>query len=291
MVLIEKKRKMVKEHYKKELEFSGVVQKGDTGFDVQRIQEWLVLNTFTQPSFKCKCSVDRDFGPQTRKAVIEFQNFSKIEEDGVVGPQTWAKLVYPLSYAFDMKYLERWKESKHHPGQKEFFTVRDAILAVSKRHLIAVPRELGSNEGPWVRSYMGGHDGEAWAWCVGSTLTIIDQAMSLFGMKFTDYLPNTYSCDTLANSAIKKKTLIRNADLKKMSLSELNELIKPGDIMNVVKNSKDWTHTALITKVHEDHFETWEGNTNDEGSREGFEVCTRKRNFHRQNIDVILLNL
>ncbi len=42
----------------------------------------------------------------------------------------------------------------------------------------------------------------------------------------------------------------------------------------------------LIGDEWNNWIETIEGNTNDEGSREGYEVCARKRNFKTKNIDI-----
>lgn len=278
---------MIKKSYLKELEAIGFIQKGDKGPKVERIQEWINLNMFFRPDFKVKCSIDEDFGPQTKKAVSAFQILYNLEVDGVVGPETWGKLTEPMRMAYDNEKIIEYLN-----GISKNYSPREAIMACAKFHLKAVPRELlNKNEGPWVRAYMGGHDGQPWAWCVGSTLQMIDQGLSICGIDFTDYLPNTYSCDSLGKHAKKHKTLIRNKELREMSLSDLMARIHPGDILNVSKTPTDWTHTALITRIHADHLETWEGNTNDEGSREGFEVCRRKRYFLRQNVDVILLNL
>lgn len=278
---------MIKENYIKELQLGTTyVQRGDRGHAVEKIQEWLTLWVFFNPAWWYKCSIDGDFGPQTESTVKKFQQFHDLEVDGVVGPQTWNKLVEPMEMAFDKFALQKYA------AKKAPVDPRDLIMYAAQMHLKSVPRELHNrNEGPWVRAYMGGHDGSPWAWCVGSAQTIIDQGLSIVGMKFTDYMPHTYRCDDLGNHAKKNGLLIRNKDLRTMKFEHLKKLVKPGDILNVAKNSYQWSHTALITGVHDDHFETWEGNTNDEGSREGFEVCMRVRNFKRQNVDVIRLGI
>ncbi|EKT4520794.1 CHAP domain-containing protein, partial [Flavobacterium psychrophilum] len=38
-------------------------------------------------------------------------------------------------------------------------------------------------------------------------------------------------------------------------------------------------HTGIVEKVIEKTIYTIEGNTNDDGSREGYKVCRRKRNI------------
>ena len=48
---------------------------------------------------------------------------------------------------------------------------------------------------------------------------------------------------------------------------------------SVRRTSTDWTHTGLVTAFGDELFHTVEGNTNDEGSREGYEVCARMRGY------------
>lgn len=54
---------------------------GDYGSLVRLVQECLL------------CELDGSFGPETEKAVKRFQDNHNLDNDGVVGPQTWAKLV------------------------------------------------------------------------------------------------------------------------------------------------------------------------------------------------------
>lgn len=57
------------------------IQDGDYGSLVRLVQECLL------------CELDGSFGPETEREVKRFQDNHNLENDGVVGPQTWAKLV------------------------------------------------------------------------------------------------------------------------------------------------------------------------------------------------------
>lgn len=57
------------------------IMRGDTGSDVVVVQNCLKA-----------LPIDGDFGQITEDAVKEFQRFYKLDADGIVGPQTWAKL-------------------------------------------------------------------------------------------------------------------------------------------------------------------------------------------------------
>lgn len=70
---------------------------GSTGADVGRLQQFLrenfpIYRNFVSTKRTQLLSVDNDFGPQTRAWVIEFQRRTGLARDGVVGPNTRAKL-------------------------------------------------------------------------------------------------------------------------------------------------------------------------------------------------------
>jgi hypothetical protein len=71
--------------------------------------------------------------------------------------------------------------------------------------------------------------------------------------------------------------LIEEADIARgdVSFSELTA----ASVFLVRRTSTDWTHTGLVTQFHDDFFDTIEGNTNDDGNREGYEVCARSRGY------------
>ena len=66
-------------------------------------------------------------------------------------------------------------------------------------------------------------------------------------------------------------------------------LVKPGDIflLQSNNNSSDWIHTGLIINVNDEVFETIEGNTNADGSENGYGVLRRSRNFMKSKLDII----
>ncbi|MDD2421473.1 MAG: peptidoglycan-binding protein [Heliobacteriaceae bacterium] len=62
------------------------LKKGDTGEEVKQVQQLLSQAGFYQGK------LDGEFGALMEKAVIAFQTKYKLVTDGLVGPQTWAKL-------------------------------------------------------------------------------------------------------------------------------------------------------------------------------------------------------
>jgi hypothetical protein len=55
--------------------------------------------------------------------------------------------------------------------------------------------------------------------------------------------------------------------------------IPPGSIFLARATPSDWTHTGIVVESASESFETIEGNTNDDGCREGYEVCQRTRGY------------
>ena len=79
---------------------------------------------------------------------------------------------------------------------------------------------------------------------------------------------STYSCDLLAADGQKRKLFVpAGPDAKP----------QPGWIFLHNRVAGDWDHTGLVASSEDTTFITIEGNTNDEGSREGYEVCSRAR--------------
>ncbi len=57
----------------------------------------------------------------------------------------------------------------------------------------------------------------------------------------------------------------------------------PGSFFLNRRTPDDWTHVGIVTEAADGSFKTIEGNTNDEGSREGYEVCARNRGYKKRD--------
>lgn len=242
-----------------------ILKRGDSGPDVKRLQEWLCLHDF-------HVAVDGDFGPATEAALMAFQqdmDFSDgggpdLWSSGAVDEHTWAALAEP------MRRVVGWKPSK---GLESSHNIVDCARA----HLAAQPREVGKpNGGPWVRLYCRGQEVP---WCAGFATTALGQALG-----HDDWY--TRSCDELAQMAHARGLLVHQPPKEWRG----PEHVKPGDLF-LVRNTErwphDWIHCGIVTAVGPGYFETIEGNTNTDGSREGTEVCKRVRAF-KPNVDFVL---
>lgn len=273
---------MIKNSYQKEISISAIQKrKGSANIskEVYKIQIWLCLYAFTNPLSGTATGIDGDFGQATETAVKNYQKAIGVTQDGVVTPTLFQRMCSPMTEAFK--------------SPTSAITFRDKIISVANAHVKANARELTikgkTNSGPWVRAYMDGNEGNDWLWCMGFVQTVMDQASSASGFKFTDFMIRSFSCDTVAAAA---KT--RGNFVKYSAVRANPSLVEKGDIflLQSSNNSLDWIHTGIVTKILENGvFETIEGNTNDDGSRNGYAVVKRTRNFVRSKMDIVKVTL
>ncbi|AOC97071.1 Putative peptidoglycan binding domain protein [Flavobacterium anhuiense] len=264
---------MQKTFYQKELLIKATQQRNGVNNnkkDVEKIQSLLNLFAMQHPGSGTATGIDGDFGHATEKAVLNYQKFNGLPQNGNVDQNLFDKLASPLKKAFESSISGS--------------NLRELILNTAKNHLKNQPFELvinnQSNTGPWVRSYMDGHEGTDWFWCMGFVQAIVDQAASIQGKNFKTLMPLTYSCDTVGTTGLQKKILTRYQTARTNSA-----LIKPGDIFLLQKTPNDWIHTGIVTAVHADTIETIEGNTNSGGSHNGNAVMDKIRNYKQSKLD------
>jgi hypothetical protein len=238
----------------KDLTLDRTLRRDDRGAKVRLLQEWLSLHEFGVVP-------DGHFGPATEAAVCDFQEVQGLEVDGEVGPLTFEALVAQM------------KAVLLPPSVKN--GVAESVVGNAKRHLAARPREVGGeNCGPWVRLYMGGKEGKEFAWCAGFACFVLRQACEAHGVPMP--ITASVSCDSLAASARQKGVFLPGKNATSVDVT-------PGSLFLNRRTPDDWTHVGIVVEVFGDHFKSIEGNTNDEGSREGYEVCARTRGYDRKD--------
>lgn len=94
-------------------------------------------------------------------------------------------------------------------------------------------------------------------------------------------IEGTFSCDSLAAQGV-------TAGRFRAEGSAPGATLPPGSIFLVRRTATDWVHTGLVSEATDTVIRTIEGNTNDDGSREGYEVCARSRGFAAK--DFVLLS-
>lgn len=242
-------------YIKEEIEFPGETAKGKRGNVAKRIQEWLFLHGH-------QVDVDGDFGGVTESALKDFQDAQTLPQTGVLDEATHNHLIAPMLRALSLSIDTRMK-------------MGEAVAEIARIHLLEHPREVGGdNKGPWVRLYMEGHEGKSWFWCAGFVTFLMKQACDLLGRN--PPIGGSVSCDTLAAQAKSAGLFLKEGEATPV----------PGSVFLVRRTSTDWTHTGLVTEARTDLFSTIEGNTNDDGNRNGYEVCARKRGYGKKDFIV-----
>ncbi len=144
-----------------------------------------------------------------------------------------------------------------------YMTLAERSLKIALVHEGVSEHPKGSNSGPEVDIYLKSVGlGKGYAWC----------------MAFVYWCVNT-ACKEMnrPNPLVKTGGVLRQwneTTLRKLTVRDKG--IKPGDIF-IMEFSKGMGHTGFVEKVAGGMIYTIEGNTNDDGSREGYEVARRVR--------------
>jgi hypothetical protein len=163
-------------------------------------------------------------------------------------------------------------------------TLGSMVVRYARQHLAQHPREVGGqNMGPWVRLYMDGNQGAAWPWCAGFATFVLRQAAAALGVR--PPVARTFSCDVLAGDARTARCFCAGAEA--VHAGAHHGKVTPGSLFFVRRTASDWEHVGIVTAAEATVFHTIEGNTNDSGDREGYEVCARVRGYDRKDFVLI----
>ena len=240
--------------------FDSTLRKGDRGKSVRLAQEWLSFHGF-------RTAIDGLFGPATEVTTQNFQKKSGLSITGVVDGVTQTALLSPIEAV--QQAIPAGSKSRG-----------DLYVAYARQHLKQHPIEIGGeNRGPWVRLYMNGNEGPEWPWCAGFATWVLRQACRTIGVPMPHHY--AFGCDFLA---VKGQASGSFFSVRK---PEDLPLVKPGYLFLVRRTPNDWTHVGIVEAVQGDTMTTIEGNTNDLGSREGFEVCRRTRSLSDKDFLIV----
>lgn len=133
------------------------------------------------------------------------------------------------------------------------------VVPVAEQFVGWVKEATRANDGPWVEAIQrvtGNRRGDPW--CASFVAFVLGIAY-----QGKNPLPATASCDRLLEHARARALLVTDPE--------------PGDVFLVMKTPTDAVHTGFVTAVSPVAVKTIEGNTNNDGSRDGWGVFARER--------------
>jgi hypothetical protein len=238
------------------------VERGSKTLAARLAQGWLSLNGF-------QVAVDGEFGGTTEEVLRSFQASRGLNPTGVVDADTWAALTAPMVAAL------------RPIGKRN--GLGPLVVAYAKQHLRQHPREIGGpNKGPWVRLYTDGKEGPDFPWCAGFASFVVKQAADALGVAAP--FQRTLACDVMADGS--------GTHFLRGSTPGAQARLRPGSIFLQQARPNErarfrYRHTGIIVRPGPTSMATIEGNTNDDGSADGYEVCARTRTY--ADMDFIVL--
>ena len=262
MYTLKNGRSKLDAYLKREITYPGLTKNWSNSKKAKRIQEWLYFHGF-------KIEIDGKFGNVTESKVRSFQSSRGLPDTGEVDEATHNALVAPL--------LDVLTPLAVPPS-----TFEACVTAYAQKHLSHSPEEIGGqNAGPWVRTYMEGHDGDPYAWCAGFVQFIMRQAAETLNVDMP--IKGDWLCTNFANQAKSKKIFHSSNAVNK------TEII-PGSLFIAKKaTGSGYSHIGIVTYAGSQGFETIEGNTNLSGGREGYKIASQSRGYS-EKYDFIIFN-
>lgn len=139
---------------------------------------------------------------------------------------------------------------------------KSLAIALTQNGVEEVPR--GSNAGKDVEAYLKSVGlGKGYPWCMAFVFWCVNKASAELGQ---------------ANPLVKTGGVMRQwneTTLRKLPKTAI-AAVRPGDIF-IMDFGGGVGHTGFVEKIIGSNVYTIEGNTNDDGSREGYEVARRVR--------------
>ena len=243
-----------------DLELDAPKKPGSSGEKVRLIQGWLSLHGF-------KLVVDGEYGSATARQVRAFQKANGVAVTGIVDEVTYERLVQPMIAALAPIASDG--------------PLGMLVVAYARQHLVQQPQEVGGeNCGPWIRLYTNGREGEDSPWCAGFATFVLEQACLASGLAMP--LPRTLACDELQTCAA-DRLLSQPTPSRRRRITPGSFFLRP----NPPGKKPRYAHTGIVVQADLDTFKSIEGNTNDDGSAEGLEVCARVHGY--RGLDFIVI--
>lgn len=255
------------------------LRRGSIGADVATIQKRL-KDVWIDTE-----EIDGDFGEVTEYAVKFYQVRSTdvdgvaLEIDGIVGAKTWAALFGPGSVVQPAVALQKGRAPR--TGRNGTSTIALRALEIADNEIGVREVPFGSNRGPRVDVYLSTVDEDLLGnpWCMAFVYWCFEEASK--SLEVRNPLPRTaHVLDSWDKTIRLQNAIVVKADEARRDPS----LITPGMIFYINTGGRRG-HTGLVVDEDEHMLVTIEGNTNDDGSREGIGVYRRNRR-HIRNINL-----